>query len=69
MSHENTIRACKDCRHMDGRTCMHPELAEMLTDYYEGKDRLIHPSIELARTVLSCQPEGKFWEPNEIGFG
>jgi hypothetical protein len=48
---------------------MHPQLAQMLTDYYEGRDRLVHPPVELARTVCGCDPEGKLWEPIELGFG
>jgi len=35
----------------------------MLTDYHEGVERLEHLSVNAARTLGRCQPEGKFWEP------
>jgi hypothetical protein len=66
------VKACRDCVHVkvvgdvEGisyiATCLHPEVSERLADYFTGGERLVHLSVEVARTIGKCKPEGLFWE-------
>ena len=61
------MKLCRDCRAVlvteDGtRMCMHPATAKWFPDYYNGGERLEHPSIEVARTIGECGPDATLWE-------
>jgi len=70
-----TMKLCKDCIHVkpaetrnQSHKCLHPAAAISAIDYFDGSERLLHPSVDMARSGLSaCGEDGKLWEP-QVGF-
>jgi len=60
------VKACQDCRHVvkteHGAVCMHPHTAAWFPDYFTGKERLEHPSIDVARTIGECGRDAALFE-------
>lgn len=61
------MKLCRDCRHVliaktGARLCMHPASAKCFVDYFDGRERLVQPSIEAARTIGECGHDAKLFE-------
>ena len=63
------MKACRDCRHVfvtpDRKECLHPDVAEWLTDYFEGKKTLYQLTVSEARMLGKCGTEGQLWEARD----